>query len=156
MKNLYIFVDTSGGYLFTVGSYLILQNFDDIGECETISWMNEGKPSSTIDEMITVLHVLNIVEKTYNISDFSNIYLYTDCNNIINLCQKRKYDEKIVNHRNYLFYKELWEKVDKMNISINWTKGHKKEQNTPEEIIFGKVDQFSRKKLRYLTSTLKV
>jgi ribonuclease HI len=84
------------------------------------------------------------------------IEVYTDCQNIIGLEDRRKRLEtndyksskgKLINNQE--LYKEFFEKIDKLNIIFIKVKGHKKNSLKDEiDNIFNLVDKASRNALR--------
>lgn len=72
----------------------------------------------------------------------------------MNLISKRKTDENLKNHRNYLFYKELIDFIDDNNVKVIWTKGHDKGQNKTDyhQKIFSILDKAVRKYSRDLVN----
>ena len=86
----------------------------------------------------------------------TKIEVYTDCQNIIGLENRREKLEKnnfqtssgkLINH--YELYKEFFEKLDELNLTFIKVKGHKKTSLKDElDTIFNLVDKASRKALR--------
>ena len=84
------------------------------------------------------------------------IEVYTDCQNIIGLEDRRKRFEindykssknKLIN--NHELYKDFFEKTDKLNIILIKVKGHKKNSlKNGIDTIFNLVDKASRNALR--------
>jgi ribonuclease HI len=113
--------------------------------------------SSTKLELQTLLWALDEIEKT------SLIEVYTDCQNIIGLENRRKKLEsndyksskgKLMN--NHELYKLFFEKIDKLNLTFIKVKGHKKsslKDNIDE--VFNLVDKASRNALREELAYLK-
>jgi ribonuclease HI len=107
--------------------------------------------SSTKLEVQTVLWALNALE-----SSTEEIIVYTDCQNIIGLNNRReKFEQKayltskgtlIANHE---LYKEFYILMDKLKCTLVKVKGHKKSSQKDEiDDIFTLVDKASRDKLR--------
>ena len=84
------------------------------------------------------------------------IEIYTDCQNIIGLQDRRERLEKNNFHlsegklmNNHELYKDFLKKTDKLNIILIKVKGHKKNSLKNEiDIIFNLVDKASRNALR--------
>lgn len=154
---MYIFTDSSVNQQSNkaIGSYLILNNLDN-GNYTDIKFIEFDSRSSTIAEFITIQHVFKYVESSFNqvygnYSVVPPIYLYTDCENFVNLVTVRK--DKIKNtNKNYELYKYLIDTVHKYNIEVIWTHGHSKGELKTEnyEVIFSLVDKHARKTLRDL------
>ncbi|ARF11728.1 ribonuclease H [Klosneuvirus KNV1] len=130
-----------------IGCYLILNSLDDEFTQENIQTIQLNDTSSTMAELDTIKHVLIEIDK-YNLTD--DIYLYTDCENFVNLIEKRQYNENLVKHTNYKEYKEIIDLVNKLKIKVIWVKGHDKQINKTEqyEKIFSVVDKTARFRLR--------
>ncbi len=105
--------------------------------------------SSTMSELITIKQVLDSIKLNGFESNNKN-YLYTYCENFVNLITVRRYKENLKIHRNYVFYTNLINFVDSLNIEVIWVKGHSKKSLMTEKYqeIFSDVDNFARKKLR--------
>jgi ribonuclease HI len=149
---MHIFTDSSVKNNTAIGCYLILDKLDDvISNIETI-WMVSN--SSTIAEMKTIHYVLTIVDRMADKPKY--ITLYTDCNNFVELIERRQYDEKIKDHRNYKFYQCLIDLVNRNNVEIKWIKGHSKKADKKEkhDIIFALVDKQARKLVREINSSI--
>jgi len=133
-----------------IGCYLILNSLDEEFTQENIQTIQINDTSSTIAEFSTIKYVLNELDK-YNPTD--DIYLYTDCENFVNLINKRQYDNNLIKHTNYKEYKEIIDLVNKLKINIVWVKGHDKQINKtePYEKIFSVVDKTARFRLRMNT-----
>lgn len=145
---MYIFCDSSVNNKSNVGigAYLVLSDISDVKENYDIQTIKLDGVTSTIAEFLTIRHVLlNIKECT------GEIYLYTDCQNFVNLINERQYKPNLVKHRNYELYKELIDLVEKFNVKIIWTKGHSSQDNKKENYqkIFSRVDHHAREILRY-------
>ena len=78
------------------------------------------------------------------------ITLYTDCKNFVDLITKRKDNDKIKAHRNYEFYKELFDLVAVYKTNVYWIKGHDKKDNkiSPIQKIFSILDKKARQLVR--------
>lgn len=152
-KRLYIFTDASSNEKITVGTYIFLEHLNishSIVDNLNIENLTYDTLSSTIGEMKIINDVMDIMIKRYSDLKDRDIYLYTDCKNFINLCEIRRYKPILKKHRNYEFYENLLDKVDKYKIKPIWTKGHDKIENktTLCQKIFSKVDKTARKILR--------
>jgi ribonuclease HI len=142
------------------GAYLLIDN--DILEIETFKNRVVIKKfedtSSTKLEMETFLWAINDVDLNNAI-----IEIYTDCQNIIGLIDRRKRLEsndyksskgKLIN--NHELYKLFFEKVDNLNLVFIKVKGHKKNSLKDEiDDIFNLVDKASRNALREELTNLK-
>lgn len=133
-----------------IGCYLILNSLDDNFTQENIQTIQLNDTSSTIAELDTIKYVLTEIDK-YNPTE--DIYLYTDCENYVNLIEKRQYDENLIKHTNYEMYKEIIDLTNKLKIKVIWIKGHSNQANKTEhyETIFAVVDKTARFRLRMNT-----
>ena len=155
MKKIKLFTDSSVNPQEKIGfgSFLILEekniSFEEMKK--SIKIKRFENTSSTKLELQTFLWSLKeIIDKNVIIE------VYTDCQNIIGLENRRKRLEtndyksskgKLIN--NYELYKEFFEKIDKLNIIFIKVKGHKKSSLKDEiDNIFNLVDKASRKALR--------
>jgi len=135
------------------GAYLLVEddNFDLISLKSRIIFKKFENTSSSKLEIETLLWALNDIDIKYCI-----IEVYTDCQNIIGLENRREKLEKnnfqtssgkLIS--NYELYKEFFEKLDELNLSFIKVKGHKKTSLKDElDTIFNLVDKASRKALR--------
>jgi len=149
---MHIFTDSSVNNTSgkAIGSSLILNSLTDNFSLNDIQSIELNSTSSTMAELLTIKHVLSLVDSKHNI-------LYTDCENFVNLINKRQYDDKIKNHRNYNLYIELINLIDKYKTTVIWVQGHSKQVDKIEtyEKIFTFVDRHARKKLRELVLSTK-
>ncbi|OCL90143.1 ribonuclease HI [Aliarcobacter thereius] len=109
--------------------------------------------SSTKLELETLIWALDEISV---IDENSQIEVYTDCQNIISLQNRREKFEindyktstgKTIN--NYELYKLFFEKTDEINIEFIKVKGHKKSSLKDEiDKVFNLVDRASRNALR--------
>lgn len=148
---MHIFTDSSVDHKrnIGIGSYLFLENLDLANETN-IKHIKFDSTSSTIAELFTIGYVFNYLNSIYkNPTKAPSIYLYTDCENFINLITIRK-DTIKTTHRNYKLYKYLINTVQKFKINVTWTKGHmaKKSQTEKHQCIFSMVDKHARNILR--------
>ena len=155
MKNIKLFTDSSVNPQEKIGfgSFLIIED-------ENLSFENLKKiiktkkfenTSSTKLELQTLLWALDEIENKNFL-----IEVYTDCQNIINLKDRREKLEKneyksskdrIIN--NHELYKLFFEKLDKLDLVFIKVKGHKKNSLKDEvDTIFNLVDKASRNALR--------
>src|SRR5439155_561005 len=89
--------------------------------------------SSTLAELSTIKQALKYAhEQILPSSEQTSITLYTDCENFVNLIEKRQYKEHLKNHANYELYNELINLVSLYDTRIIWTKGHDKKGNKTE------------------------
>ena len=155
MKKIKLFCDGSCNPQEKIGygAYLLIEedNIDLISlKTKIISKKFENTSSSKL-EIETLLWALNDID----IKDCI-IEVYTDCQNIIGLENRREKLEKnnfqtsfgkLIG--NYELYKEFFEKLDELNLSFIKVKGHKKTSLKDElDTIFNLVDKASRKALR--------
>ena len=156
MKKIKLFTDSSVNPQEKIGfgSFLLLNNdetkaFEDLKK--DIKLKRFENTSSTKLELQTLLWALDeIVDKNIIIE------IYTDCQNIIGLENRRDKLEK--NHfystsgklmNNHELYKKFYEKLDKLNLTFIKVKGHKKNSLKDEiDNIFNLVDRVSRNALR--------
>lgn len=155
MKNIKLFTDSSVNPQEKIGfgSFLIIEDenlsFENLKK--TIKTKKFENTSSTKLELQTLLWALDEIEnKNYLIE------VYTDCQNIINLKDRREKLEKneykssqgkLIN--NHELYKLFFEKSDKLDLVFIKVKGHKKNSLKDEiDTIFNLVDKASRNALR--------
>ena len=156
MKKIKLFTDSSVNPQEKIGfgSFFLLNNdeikaFEDLKK--DIKLKRFENTSSTKLELQTLLWALDeIVDKNIIIE------IYTDCQNIIGLENRRDKLEK--NHfystsgklmNNHELYKNFYEKLDKLNLTFIKVKGHKKNSLKDEiDNIFNLVDRVSRNALR--------
>ena len=156
MKKIKLFTDSSVNPQEKIGfgSFLLLNNdetkaFEDLKK--DIKLKRFENTSSTKLELQTLLWALDEIEDKNII-----IEIYTDCQNIIGLENRRDKLEK--NHfystsgklmNNHELYKNFYEKLDKLNLTFIKVKGHKKNSLKDEiDNIFNLVDRASRSALR--------
>ena len=155
MKKIKLFTDSSVNPQKKIGfgSFLLLEekniSFEEMKK--NIKIKKFENTSSTKLELQTLLWALDELDDE-NIT----IEVYTDCQNIIGLQDRREKLEKnnfysssgkLMN--NYELYKEFFEKVDKLNISFFKVKGHKKSSLKDKiDDIFNLVDKACRNALR--------
>ena len=155
MKKIKLFTDSSVNPQEKIGfgAYLLLddenESFEDFKD--NIKIKRFENTSSTKLELQNFLWSLEeIIDKNVVIE------VYTDCQNIIGLEDRRKRLEtndyksskgKLINNQE--LYKEFFEKIDKLNIIFIKVKGHKKSSLKDEiDNIFNLVDKASRNALR--------
>ena len=155
MKKIKLFTDSSVNPQEKVGfgAYLLLKenniSFEDMKK--DIKTKRFEDTSSTKLELQTLLWSLEEINDKDVI-----IEIYTDCQNIIGLQDRRERLEKNNFHsssgklmNNHELYKDFFEKTDKLNIILIKVKGHKKNSLKNEiDIIFNLVDKASRNALR--------
>ena len=156
MKKIKLFTDSSVNPQEKIGfgSFLLLNNdetkaFEDLKK--DIKLKRFEDTSSTKLELQTLLWALEEIVDNELIID-----VYTDCQNIIGLENRRDKLEK--NHfystsgklmNNHELYKNFYEKLDKLNLTFIKVKGHKKNSLKDEiDNIFNLVDRVSRNALR--------
>ena len=158
MKKIKLFTDSSVNPQEKIGfgAYLLLDHENEFLEelKENIKIKRFEDTSSTKLELQTLLWAL---EKLKEIA-YKNIAVevYTDCQNIIGLENRRDKLEK--NHfcssskkliANHELYKDFYEKLDLLNLTFIKVKGHKKSSLKDEiDNIFNLVDRASRVALR--------
>lgn len=155
MKKIKLFTDSSvnpqekigfGAFLFLDEKNIFLEEMR-----KNIKIKRFENTSSTKLELQTFLWALNEI----NDKDII-IEVYTDCQNIIGLQDRRKKLEKNNFHslagklmNNHELYKDFFEKIDKLNLTFIKVKGHKKNSLKDEiDTIFNLVDKASRNALR--------
>jgi ribonuclease HI len=155
MKKIKLFTDSSvnpqekigfGAFLFLDEKNISLEEMR-----KNIKIKRFENTSSTKLELQTFLWALNEI----NDKDII-IEVYTDCQNIIGLQDRRKKLEKNNFHslagklmNNHELYKDFFEKIDKLNLTFIKVKGHKKNSLKDEiDTIFNLVDKASRNALR--------
>jgi len=152
---LYLFTDASVnpqtrlGY----GSYLVMDENKLLADVlfEDIRSKRFEDTSSTKLELQTLLWAL----EECDIQD-TKLIVYTDCQNIIGLNNRREKLEKS-NYtsktnkqiKNHILYKEFYKKMDLINVEFIKVKGHKKKSDKDKiDKIFTLVDKASRLALR--------
>lgn len=155
MKKIKLFTDSSVNPQEKIGfgSFLILEekNISLEEMKKNIKIKRFENTSSTKLELQTFLWALNeIIDKNIIIE------VYTDCQNIIVLQDRREKLQKnnfqtsagkIMN--NHELYKDFFEKTDELNLTFIKVKGHKKNSLKDEiDTIFNLVDKASRNALR--------
>lgn len=155
MKKIKLFTDSSvnpqekigfGSFLIIEDENLTLENLK-----KNIKIKRFENTSSTKLELQTFLWSLEEIKNKDVI-----IEVYTDCQNIIGLQDRKEKLEKnnfysssgkLTN--NHELYKEFFEKTDKLNLVFIKVKGHKKSSLKDEiDTIFNLVDKASRSALR--------
>ena len=155
MKKIKLFTDSSVNPQEKIGfgSFLILEeneiSFEDMKK--NIKIKRFENTSSTKLELQTFLWALDEINDKNII-----IEVYTDCQNIIGLQDRREKLEKnnfysssgkLMN--NHELYKDFFEKTDELNLTFIKVKGHKKNSLKDEiDTIFNLVDKASRSALR--------
>ena len=155
MKKIKLFCDGSCNPQEKIGygAYLLIEdnNFDLIFLKSKIIFKKFENTSSSKLEIETLLCALNDID----IKDCI-IEVYTDCQNIIGLENRREKLEKnnfqtssgkLIG--NYELYKDFFGKLDELNLTFIKVKGHKKNSLKDEiDTIFNLVDKASRNALR--------
>ena len=155
MKKIKLLTDSSVNPQEKIGfgSFLILEekkiSFEDMKK--DIKIKRFENTSSTKLELQTFLWALDEINDKNII-----IEVYTDCQNIIGLQDRREKLEKnnfysssgkLMN--NHQLYKDFFEKTDELNLTFIKVKGHKKNSLKDEiDTIFNLVDKASRSALR--------
>lgn len=155
MKKIKLFTDSSVNPQEKIGfgAYLLLEekeiSFEEMKK--NIKIKRFEYTSSTKLELQTLLWSLEEINDKNII-----IEVYTDCQNIIGLQDRREKLEKNNFHstsgklmNNHELYKEFFKKVDELNLIFIKVKGHKKNSLKDEiDTIFNLVDKASRSALR--------
>lgn len=113
-------------------------------------------------EIRSVIAALNTVDKEYSNRNIG-IKLFTDCNSIINLINRRdnleasnyigKKSKSVL--RNADLYKEFFKLFDKLKPEMIWVKGHtQQKERTLMASNFSLIDRLVRKELRALVTKL--
>ena len=160
MQKIELFTDSSVNPKAKVGfaAFLVKNDKDIILESlnKSIKIKKFENTSSTRIELQSLLWAINEIEKEKN--DLSNILIevYTDCQNIVNL--KNRKSKLVENNyqsgngkllKNHDLYKDFFEKESRLNLNIIKVKGHKKtilKDNI--DYVFNLVDKASRSALR--------
>jgi ribonuclease HI len=154
MKKIKLFTDSSvnpqekigfGAYLLLVENEI---SFEEMKK--NIKIKRFENTSSTKLELQTLLWSLEEINENIIIE------VYTDCQNIIGLQDRREKLEKNNFHstsgklmNNHELYKEFFKKVDELNLTFIKVKGHKKSSLKDKiDTIFNLVDKASRSALR--------
>lgn len=154
MKKIKLFTDSSVNPQEKIGfgAYLLLEeneiSFEEMKK--NIKIKRFENTSSTKLELQTLLWSLEEINENIIIE------VYTDCQNIIGLQDRREKLEKNNFHptsgklmNNHELYKEFFKKVDELNLTFIKVKGHKKSSLKDEiDTIFNLVDKASRSALR--------
>lgn len=155
MKKIKLFTDSSVNPQEKIGfgAYLLLDekeiSFEDMKK--DIKIKRFENTSSTKLELQTLLWALKETNDKNII-----IEVYTDCQNIIGLQDRREKLEKNNFHsssgklmNNHELYKEFFGKIDELNLTFIKVKGHKRNSLKDEiDTIFNLVDKSSRNALR--------
>lgn len=134
------------------GAYFVYTDIDTIERAkEKIQTKRFIDTSSTKLELEVLLWALDDVELQNK-----EIFIYTDCQNILGLEKRRKKLEsndyksakgKLLN--NHELYKQFYKKIDKLNCTFIKVKGHKPSQSKDSiDDLFTLVDRGSRDELR--------
>jgi ribonuclease HI len=161
MNSIKLFTDSSVNPQEKIGFGAYLKILD-----ENISFLemkNIIKTKRFEDTSSTKLELQTLLWALDEIEDNSFIEVYTDCQNIIGLEDRRKKLEandyksskgKLMN--NHELYKLFFEKIDNLNIVFIKVKGHKKSSLKDNiDDIFNLVDKASRNALRENLAYLK-
>lgn len=155
MKKIKLFTDSSVNPQEKVGfgAYLLLKNKDISFE----EMKKDIKTKRFEDTSSTKLELQTLLWSLEEINDKDVIIeIYTDCQNIIGLQDRRERLEKNNFHssagklmNNHELYKYFFEKTDELNLTFIKVKGHKKNSLKDEiDTIFNLVDKASRNALR--------
>ncbi len=155
MEQIYVFSDASCNPLKnkSIGCYVFMRDDADISNLDIqIHQMNFS--SSTLAELNTIKVALEYthqkIRQLFTEKDDIEIALFTDCKNFVDLIGKRKDSDRIKTHRNYEFYKELFDLVTVYKTNVHWIKGHDKKDNKilQSQKIFSILDKKSRQLAR--------
>jgi ribonuclease HI len=163
MKTIKLFTDSSVNPQEKIGFGAYLKILDENISFEDMRKEIQTKrfedTSSTKLELQTLLWALDEINDTSSIL----IEIYTDCQNIIGLEDRRKRLEtndyksskgRLMN--NHELYKVFFKKLDELNLCFIKVKGHKKTSLKDEvDNIFNLVDKASRNSLREELAYLK-
>ena len=155
MKKIKLFTDSSVNPQEKVGfgAYLLLKNKDISFE----EMKKDIKTKRFEDTSSTKLELQTLLWSLEEINDKDVIIeIYTDCQNIIGLQDRRERLEKNNFHssagklmNNHELYKYYFKKTDELNLTFIKVKGHKKNSLKDEiDTIFNLVDKASRNALR--------
>lgn len=162
MKKIQLFTDSSVNPQQKIGmaAYLLVldENTSKDEMKKDIKIKRFEDTSSTKLELQTLLWALGEAELELNNNTNQDIEVYTDCQNIIGLENRREKLEKNDYHsstgrlmNNHILYKEFFIKLDSLNISFIKVKGHKKTSLKDDiDNIFNLVDKASRNALRQI------
>ena len=154
MKKIKLFTDSSVNPQDKVGfgAYLHLKNKDISFE----EMKKDIKTKRFEDTSSTKLELQTLLWSLEEINENIIIEVYTDCQNIIGLQDRKEKLEKnnfysssgkLMN--NHELYKKFYEKLDELNLILIKVKGHKKNSLKDEiDTIFNLVDKASRNALR--------
>lgn len=160
MKTLKLFVDSSVNPQSKIAfaSYLVkyYENIDLEILKNSIKSKLFTNTSSTKAELQAFLWALDEILKNGILEQNLQIKVYTDCQNIISLNERKDKLEKNNFYsktgkpiNNAELYKEFFEKIKSLNIEFIKVKGHKKSYLKDEtDLVFSLVDKASRKSLR--------
>jgi ribonuclease HI len=163
MNSIKLFTDSSVNPQEKIGFGAYLKTTDEsvplLEMKKNIKTKRFEDTSSTKLELQTLLWALDEIKNDSN----PLIEIYTDCQNIIGLENRRKKLEsndyksskgRLMN--NHDLYKLFFEKIDKLNLVFIKVKGHKKSSLKDEiDNIFNLVDKASRNALREELANLK-
>ena len=159
MKKIKLFTDSSVNPQEKVGFGAYLKIIDENISFEDMKKHIKTKrfedTSSTKLELQTLLWALDELKEQIKYEN-TQIEVYTDCQNIIGLENRREKLEKNNFHsssgklmNNHELYKDFFEKTDELNLTFIKVKGHKKNSLKDEiDTIFNLVDKASRSALR--------
>ena len=167
-KQKVIFCDASvsSNFTFAVGAFLVLdcKELDSFG-CLSfeglkkfistkIEYVYFETHKSTYAEIKTFLCSMKYLDSVF----VKHIYVYTDCQTIIDLYEKRKKklldnnfrkkNGELLEHAN--LYREFFSSTDNYVLHFKKVKGHspKQNKNLVPDLIFSIIDSFSRKRMR--------
>jgi len=156
MKKIKLFCDSSVNPQSKIGVAAFLYYDDDFKTESKIYTKQFEDTSSTKLELQTFLWAVT------ELDNFDKFEVYTDCQNIFSLLNRREKLEKN-NYKtstnkevkNQILYKEFYRVIDNNECEFVKVKGHKKSSEKDDiDKIFSKVDKFSRKELRIILNNL--
>jgi ribonuclease HI len=161
MNSIKLFTDSSVNPQEKIGFGANLKIIDE--KASLLDMKKDIKTKRFEDTSSTKLELQTLLWALDEIEDNSFIEVYTDCQNIIGLEDRRKKLEandyksskgKLMN--NHELYKLFFEKIDNLNIVFIKVKGHKKSSLKDNiDDIFNLVDKASRNALRENLAYLK-
>ena len=161
MKKIKLFTDSSVNPQEKVGFGAYLKIIDENISFEDMKKHIKTKrfedTSSTKLELQTLLWALDELKEQIKYEN-TQIEVYTDCQNIIGLENRREKLEKNNFHstsrrlmNNHELYKDFFKKLDELNLTFIKVKGHKKDSlKNHIDDIFNLVDKASRNALRQI------
>lgn len=132
----------------SVSDFFVIGGLD--GCDKYLNYVKFEETSSTEAELQTFKHIMSILDTNEKIKTDRPIYLYTDCQRIVNLYTEKSYPK---DHTHSQLYKDVLTSIQKYNITVLKIKGHSNNKSSIADKIFSLVDKASRKTLRNHTNT---